>query len=691
MNLFLSYNHSQAASFVRLVKKWLATQPAIEACYFSPESPMPGSYWETLAANLNSCNGFVAFLTESMGETQKQEILFIKERAVNLARLANTSPPGIFVLFVLLAADIPPEAHLIRQGYTVIEVSPEIPRVAREPSSPHEDVPVNRDLDRAARHNARDIIDGLGLPWVDPDGVPEGYLWSYEKDIIAKYRRASSEELEDQGLPAKWPDVERQDANISNPLELKVIGNHRPDSARVLVDTRFRDDDEDVIALDPSLSFPEAGPRERVAFPKNGSLTVGILVSGGIAPGINAVIGSIITRHNQYRNACRRKNPNDDYDLRTFGYVEGFKSLLSGGPDRIDLKGVDTHSHEGGSILGTSREEDLVGHDSVAVRAMQRLVERFIHDGLDILYIIGGDGSMRAARAISTVAKAQAPRDAWSPFTVVGIPKTMDNDILWAWQSFGFISAVEHAKAVVRALHTEAKSNPRLGVIQLFGTSSGFVASHTALGSGVCDAVLIPEVPFTLAELSRHVCNLLRRRRRPGPSGTSPHGIVLMSEAAVPTDWRSYLDNPDYPNLQLSEEEREALKKFEEQRRRIIGQTPDALRSAALKLVSVVLMHDIRRIRGSADYWSRFRVFANEPRHIVRAVEPSVADIILAQRLGTLAVDGAMAGYMSFMVSQWLTEYVFVPLELVVLGRKRVPQQGIFWKTVVASTGQPEP
>jgi hypothetical protein len=124
--------------------------------------------------------------------------------------------------------------------------------------------------------------------------------------------------------------------------------------------------------------------------------------------------------------------------------------------------------------------------------------------------------------------------------------------------------------------------------------------------------------------------------------------------------------------------------------RRVYGQTPDKLRSGGLKIVASVLEHDIRtKIIPVREFWSSFRVFVNEPRHLIRAIPPSVSDVIFGQRLGMLAVDNAMAGYTDFMVSQWLTEYVLVPLELVVLGRKRVPQEGIFWKSVLNVTGQP--
>ncbi len=89
-----------------------------------------------------------------------------------------------------------------------------------------------------------------------------------------------------------------------------------------------------------------------------------------------------------------------------------------------------------------------------------------------------------------------------------------------------------------------------------------------------------------------------------------------------------------------------------------------------------------------AEYWKDFRVITNEPRHLIRSIPPSVTDVIFGERLGALAVDNAMAGYTDFMVSQWLTEFVLVPLKLVVLGRKRVPIDGIFWKSVLSKTGQ---
>jgi 6-phosphofructokinase len=140
----------------------------------------------------------------------------------------------------------------------------------------------------------------------------------------------------------------------------------------------------------------------------------------------------------------------------------------------------------------------------------------------------------------------------------------------------------------------------------------------------------------------------------------------------------------------IQDEERKHLLDYAKHSR-TPGQTPDDLRTAGLKLISKVLEKTIREDPQMIprDYWKNFRVLTNEPRHLIRAIAPTSSDILLSQRLGTLAVDGAMAGYTDFMISQWLTEYVMVPLRLVILGRKRVPAQGIFYRSAIASTGQP--
>jgi 6-phosphofructokinase len=196
-----------------------------------------------------------------------------------------------------------------------------------------------------------------------------------------------------------------------------------------------------------------------------------------------------------------------------------------------------------------------------------------------------------------------------------------------------------------------------------------------------------------MEKVSEYITKKLRVRYRDRKQGERPHGLIAMAETAIPQDVEVYLNDEDLlDELRLHPKEIAAIRDFvEKDGRRVRGQTPDELRTGSLKVVSGVLEEAIQDMANNdpESYWRKFRVVTNEPRHLIRSIGPSVSDVVFAQRLGTLAVDNALAGYTDFMVSQWLTEFVLVPLKLVVLGRKRVPEDGIFWKSVLAKTGQP--
>ncbi len=494
-----------------------------------------------------------------------------------------------------------------------------------------------------------------------------------------------------EGCSDVWPKVAKRAAVNSNINMLNDIGSFRLEDAEVLVAALSKYHfNEHCCMCENHLTFPEAGPREKLYFNPKGKLRVAILVSGGIAPGINAVIDGITQRHYKYYKANRAERDNRS-EIEIFGIKNGFKAFnndnfdeefvyliddftsKSRGQNRTEICTSD-YINEGGSIIGTSREPSLIKPD-VRVKKLEQIVERLRHQNIRILYIIGGDGSMKAAHAISHISE-RFKTDNWD-LSVVGIPKTMDNDVLWVWQTFGFTSAVEKAREFVEILNTEVRSNPRLGIVQLFGSDSGFVVSHTVLASktGICDIALIPEEKFSMAKLLKEVERIKTDKG---------YGLIVMSETAIPTDATNYLKaHKDKGSIGLNEKERNAIEDFIDKRKNgkhIEGQTNDHLRSGGLKIVA-------RCIKDT--YGDDFRVLINEPRHILRAIPPSTNDIIFGSRLGTLAVDNAMAGYHDFMISQWLTEFVLVPLKLVILGRKRIPNTGVFWKSVLAKTGQP--
>ncbi|MEW6386505.1 MAG: 6-phosphofructokinase [Thermodesulfobacteriota bacterium] len=530
----------------------------------------------------------------------------------------------------------------------------------------------------------RKLLDGCSIAW------PEVERWEH---ILKDYHRKAT------------PGTYRAEAYEN---QLRDFGKFRPLSNKVVASTlTMYHEPADAhprssgCLIRQGLCFPEAGPRQGLYFPPmvTDELKVAILVSGGIAPGINAVVDGIVQRHWLY--ACCHKQ---EKGLKIYGLRNGFQAFEAiqdsmkplAANDDLKLKDAlvtSAHASEGGSILGTSRVDELIQLETRLTK-LEDIVNKLRVSQFDILYVIGGDGSMKAAHALWSVARNTPGR----PLSVVAIPKTMDNDILWVWQSFGFLSAVEKAREVIEQLHTEVSSNPRLCILQLFGSDSGFVVSQAVLASptGHCDVALIPEVDFSMTKLAKVIKKKMWKRRQ-----RIPHGLIVLAETAIPTDATQYAAPEGQKpaiDIGLSRREQDEILRFHEcrkQGKRIQGQTSDYLRTAGLKIVSQGLPlllpeTEIDRDDMFEPDWKKMRVFTNEPRHLLRAIPPSCSDIIFGQRLGILAVDNAMAGFTDFMISQWLTEYVLVPLKLVVLGRKRIPSTGMFWRSVLAKTGQPE-
>jgi 6-phosphofructokinase 1 len=665
MDLFLCYCFSDEP-FVKRVSYHLSKQPGLQPYCYGDERHT-ASWRQEVGMRLEKAEAFLFFLGCECGDGQVQEALAAMQESAQRRKIGGEL--RLYLVELPEHQNMPADLKL----YNALSV---------RASSTTED---------GAAACSRTLVLSLTGTWIPDDGIPIGYPFDYEKGIIKAYSKGDlPSEMIERGCPKEWPRVERRTGTIENKIDASEIGLYRDWNYDSEPEGPRKEDPQVVVAaltdfhteglISHKLSLPEAGPRRYLAYPsqKGGQLKVGIMVSGGIAPGINAVIAGIVERQNLYaeRGGYRQQ-------LEVWGYQNGLSSLFRKGDHRkeLSLQMTREQANLGGSMLGTSRAHEFMTSDPARMdRALESAVHR-LHDDHDteILYIIGGDGSMRAAHSLWK--KAQ---DMGKGFSVVGIPKTMDNDILWIWQSFGFLSAVEWSKGAIQQLYTEAKSNPRLCVIQLFGSDSGFVVTHAATASGNCDLFLIPEVRFRMKHVIAYVTDRLQRRYKES-KGESAYGVVLMAETAIPLDAADYTDDPV---VNLTADEKEAIHSFlRNPQRRVFGQTPDELRTGGLKLVSRVLQKQIRLIEG--DYWHDFRVFTNEPRHLIRALPPSSADIIFGHRLGSLAVDCAMAGYTDFMISQWLTEYVMVPLRLVNLGRKRIPQDGIFYKSACASTGQP--
>jgi len=450
-------------------------------------------------------------------------------------------------------------------------------------------------------------------------------------------------------------------AELTNPVGEEVIGQYRPIDSRMCVTADMK-----IIKqyfehkLEPP-SFLEAGPRAKLYFdPKE--IRVGIVTPGGIAPGINTVIHCLVDMHQN----C--------YGTRSvLGFHGGFHGLTNPNPERLTSDETINWIHRGGSLLGSGRGAPEVPD----------MVQSLLDKGISILYVIGGDGSLSAAHWIATqIEKDTQAEVGGKRIVMAGIPRTMDNDILWVWRSFGFDSAVEESTRLINAIHEDTRSTDRVCLVQLFGREAGFVAAHAVLASGLADVVLIPESPFRMEAVLDYVQERLIEEN---------HALIVAAEGAGAVE---------YDEQEVHKHLEELGKDRHDPSYESDPEVAEALRNG--RFIFLVRKFKERFEKGTPDgrppfHQGRHRVFESEPRHLIRAIPANSVDQTYCRRLADLAVHNALAGFTDFMISQWLTEYVLVPLRLIAeefdtVGRrltKKIPPHGIFWTTVLNNTGQP--
>ncbi len=430
-------------------------------------------------------------------------------------------------------------------------------------------------------------------------------------------------------------------ATFRNPQPEARLGAYRSRSARRAV---LADMDYIMSFVDrgePIPSLLEAGPRETLFF-NPATVRAAIVTSGGVAPGLNRMVHAIVSRH------CEAYGFDPSGEGAIFGVFDGMAGLVDEPIDMMPLTPETTSAwcNDGGSYLGSRRE---YRYDLEATA--QRVAENIAQANIQILYIIGGDGSLATAAKFFP----RLPQTA-----VIGLPKTMDNDISWVSQSFGFSTAVDKAAEIISSMHTEACATRRVAVVELFGADSGFVAANAALASGRAALVLVPEMfaGFQSAgevESAFEMClNYLREKVR---TQSRAGAVVVIAEGVGPL--------------------------LAQMGVKLMGEPVEAEAFAA-QVASRLKRGFLCDARGR-----QVTTFTNRPRHHIRAIAPNAADRTYTERLGALAVETALAGYTGCMVSWWLNEFVLVPLTLSA-GKRGLATGGIFWKQVVLSTGQPD-
>ena len=247
-------------------------------------------------------------------------------------------------------------------------------------------------------------------------------------------------------------------------------------------------------------SFEAAGPREKVFFDP-ADLSCGIVTCGGLCPGINDVIRSIVLSLHYH------------YGVRNiYGFPYGYQGLnpeYGHSPVQLTPGLVNPISESGGTMLASSRGNQ---DTSLMVDTLERMK-------IGILFCIGGDGTQRGAMAISEEARRRKLK-----LSVIGIPKTIDNDISFVQKTFGFETAVSEAKRATSAAHVEAEGAPDgIGLVKLMGRDSGFIAAYSVLVDNQVNFCLIPEVPFSMEAFLAALKERLERRK---------HAVIVVAEGA---------------------------------------------------------------------------------------------------------------------------------------------------------------
>ena len=317
---------------------------------------------------------------------------------------------------------------------------------------------------------------------------------------------------------------------------------------------------------------------------------IGILTGGGDCPGLNAVIRAVVRKGvNQYGHAI-------------VGYRDGWRGVLENNTVSLTPENTGGTLHRGGTILGSSRTNPFKEEGGV-----DRVRDNLRAERIDALIAVGGEDTLGVANKLGT-----------EGVNVVGVPKTIDNDLNGTDFTFGFNTAVQICTDAIDRLHTTAESHNRVIVLEVMGRHAGWIAVYAGMAGGA-DAILIPERPFDID----HVCDHIRHRHKKGRF----FSIVVVAEGAVPAEG--------------SEITQEAEK--------------DAFGHVRLGGIGMMLEREIEARTG-------FEARATILGHIQRGGTPTAYDRVLATRFGIAAIDAVQDGDFGKMVALQGTNIVRVPI-----------------------------
>jgi 6-phosphofructokinase 1 len=405
-------------------------------------------------------------------------------------------------------------------------------------------------------------------------------------------------------------------------------GKFKVDSERILCDDRFKDNVESDVSPSPPLTFEVAGPRERIYFDPAQTIAA-VVTCGGLCPGLNDVIrGIVMELWHRY------------HVTKIDGIRYGFEGLVAKRvhtPLKLRPEAVSNIQSFGGTILGSSR----------GPQDINEMVDGLAELGVDILFAIGGDGTLKCAAALAAEIQRRTLRK-----SVIAIPKTIDNDIMYLDKSFGFETAFAEAVKAVSCAHVEAISAKNgIGLVKLMGRESGFIACYAALASQHVNFCLIPEVHFEL-DGPRGLLEALRHR-----IALRNHAVIVVAEGAG----QNFLGADSTGT--------------------------DASGNRWLGDIGVFLRDEINQFFQKRNTPITLKYI--DPSYAIRSVPASPQDNVYCSVLAQNAVHAGMVGKTKMLVGRWHDTFVHIPLNLVTSGRRKIEPDGDIWRSVLEGTGQP--
>ncbi len=412
------------------------------------------------------------------------------------------------------------------------------------------------------------------------------------------------------------------ECTINNPIKRKEFVS---DDEKVVFPSQLKN----ILKLINTENFPafqKAGPRAKI-FHDPSWTKAAIVTCGGLCPGLNDVIKGLV------------RVLECDYGVKAiYGIRYGYRGLnpkYKHEPILLNSQNVDNIHEQGGSILGSSR-----GNQPVDV-----MVDTLVRKDINILFCIGGDGTLKGARAISLEAKKRGLK-----ISVIGVPKTIDNDISFVERSFGFETAVYKTFDIISSAHNEAEGAYNgISIIKLMGRDSGFIAVSATLANSVVDICLIPEVDFEMDGengLKKAVLRCLNKNK---------HCVIVVAEGA-------------------------GQKFFGDQKE------VDPSGNVKHKDIGVFIRDELSKFLKEENIDFSLKYF--DPSYIIRSSPAQGTDAIFCLLLAEHAVHAAMAGKTECLIGTWNNFFTHVPISLAVIERRKIHPEEALYKAMLSATRQ---